>query len=335
MPVVVPSAFAMVFLLSCSGGDSSSNEAVPDVTPSSTTGSDVADDASVPAVTPAPASETSVLAPVVESTVAPTTVVPTTVVPTTTPSAEAPVETAREPVELDPGDPATCEVRVGSGGAFSVITDVARGFDVAFAQALVDRVYGTTNICFIPLKAAERFPALADRDIDLLVRNTSATTSRDEIADFTSAYLLDGLAVAVRGNGEVADDLAGLSVAVPPYYIDLLRDNTSAEVVLYEDFALALAAFESGETDAIANDWTPLHERNALWGDHQFIFQDLTIEPISVFVREGDVELRDRLDEGVASLVRDGTWLEIYIAEFGSEPWYEPELLLTLQPAIR
>jgi len=327
MPVVVPSAFAMVFLLSCGSGDSSSNEAVPDVTPSSTTGSDAADDASVPAVTTAPASETSVLAPVVESTVA-STVAPTTVAPTTTASAEAPVVTAREPVALDPGDPATCEVRVGSGGAFSVVTDVASGFDVAFAQALVERVYGTTNICFIPLGAAERWTALDDGTVDLLVRNTHATTSRDEQADFTRGYLLDGFGVVVRRDVEITNDLAGLSVAVPPWNSDLVSDNTSAEPVLYEDFPMAAAAFESGETDALAGHWTEVESNGVVYrlSPDGYLFRafDLPLEPIAVFVREGNVELRNRLDKGIESLFDDGTWEAIRRAEFpGLPPWHE------------
>ena len=263
----------------------------------------------------------------------------TTTVGSTTTTVVAPTTTlaARQPIAVPNGDPATCTVRVGSGGPLATIESTARGFDVALALDLVERVVGPTEVCFIPLTAADRFVALESGEIDLLVRGTSASVSRDELGDFTGAYLLDGLSIAVDASIDVPADLAGLSVATLSGTTSsaTLAEQTAATVVEYQDVDAASAAFRAGTTSAIASDWSQLWVRYGSDPDIELIYLGLAVEPISVFVRDGNTQLRDRLEAGLRDMIDEGTWREIFVAEFGVEPWYDPAILASLPPADR
>ena len=67
---------------------------------------------------------------------------------------------------------------MGEGGEFS-------GFDVDYCRALAAAVFGNkkNTVNFVPLTSANRFTALRDRDIDVLIRVTTQTLSRDSATD--------------------------------------------------------------------------------------------------------------------------------------------------------
>ena len=54
------------------------------------------------------------------------------------------------------------------------------GFDVDYCRAIAAAILGDSNkVEFVPLKAPERFPALQTGEIDVLIRNTTWTLTRD------------------------------------------------------------------------------------------------------------------------------------------------------------
>ena len=54
------------------------------------------------------------------------------------------------------------------------------GFDVDYGRAIAAAVLGDpSKVEFVPLKAPERFPALQTGEIDVLIRNTTWTLTRD------------------------------------------------------------------------------------------------------------------------------------------------------------
>jgi len=228
-----------------------------------------------------------------------------------------PVE--REAVALPVGNPSTCEVRVGGGGLLSEIDEFATGFDSALARELVDRVYGDVEICFVPLTAASRFVAVQSGDVDFVVRNTTTTTSREELADFTSPYFLDGLSVAARRSVDGFDDLAGLTVGA---------------VVSFASFPDLVEAFDGGQIDAVATDWIVLQQSFSRPGVEISYLGGL-LEPYGVFVADGNTSVRDALDEALRDVVASGAWAEIFAAEIGGEPWFDINEVLELPPVDR
>jgi len=277
------------------------------------------------------------------ATAPPATSPPATAPPTTAPTTEPtpttlPPEPTREPVSVSPGDPNECEYTVGTGGPLADIGERATGFDIAIARELIDRVWDSRAVCYLDIATADRFPALAERRVQLVVRSVIATTSRDEVADFSQPYLVNGLAVAAEVSTGLTPDLSGLTVGAlgsgsDP---DLLFDNTDFRRLReYGSVDALVTALRNREVDAIAANWTALQQEYGDNANIEILFLGLRPEPIVVAVREGAEARRGALDEALAAMIADGTWAEIFTAEFGIEPFVDPATLATYEPIDR
>ena len=77
------------------------------------------------------------------------------------------------------------------------------GFDIDFCRAVAAAVLGDPEaVEFVPLDAQQRFTALQSGEIDVLIRNTTFTASRDggEGATFLHTTFYDGQGMMVRAD---------------------------------------------------------------------------------------------------------------------------------------
>jgi len=94
-----------------------------------------------------------------------------------------------------------------------------RGLDADFCRAVAAAVLGDPEkVEFVPLKSSTRFPALLTKRIDLLLRNTTWTLSREAILKVQFAGVLyydsQGFLVPQGSRAKAAADLAGEAVCV-------------------------------------------------------------------------------------------------------------------------
>ena len=92
------------------------------------------------------------------------------------------------------------------------------GLDVDFCRAVAAAVLGDPNkVKFVPLSAKDRFTALQSGEVDVLVRNTTWTSSRDTSLGFNFAAVTyyDGQGFLIRKSLKVnsALELNGASSA--------------------------------------------------------------------------------------------------------------------------
>ena len=76
------------------------------------------------------------------------------------------------------------------------------GFDIDFCRVIAAAVLGDAEaVEYVPLTAEQRFTSLASGEIDVLVRNTTWTASRDgtENAAFVTTTFYDGQGMMVHG----------------------------------------------------------------------------------------------------------------------------------------
>ena len=89
-------------------------------------------------------------------------------------------------------------------GYLDSATGVRSGLDIAYCRAIAAAIGldPDTNIEYIPASAGDRFEKLASGTIDVLVRTTTWTTSRDaELnADFAGMNFFDGQGILIRGD---------------------------------------------------------------------------------------------------------------------------------------
>ena len=203
---------------------------------------------------------------------------------------------------------------VGADGAFS-------GFDVEFCRAVAAGVLGNANVVtFTPLTAAQRFTSLQSGEIDVLIRNTTATASRDgtEGATFLTSTFYDGQGMMVRtGEFESIDDMANTTICV--------LTGTTTELNLTARFAgipFTASTFESNDPLREAfvagqcDGWTS--DKSQLAGVKPGVEETgvaLTIldetfskEPLGPVVADGDSQWAQVVDWIVMAMIQAEEW---------------------------
>jgi len=144
------------------------------------------------------------------------------------------------------------------------------GFDVDFCRAVAAAVLGdATKVHYVPLTSAERFTALQDGDIDVLIRNSTWTQWRDVglYLDFGPTTYYDGQQLMGKsptftGDSGIAD-LAGHSVCVmtgttSKQNLEEVTSGISITPVEVADWNAAVTKFKANECDVVTTDGSAL-----------------------------------------------------------------------------
>ena len=177
------------------------------------------------------------------------------------------------------------------------------GLDVDFCRAVAAAVLGDgSKVKFVPLSAKDRFTALQSGEVDVLVRNTTWTSSRDTSLglNFVGVNYYDGQGFMVRTALKVnsALELNGASVCVQQgtttelNLADFFRaHNIQLKSVTFATANEAIKAYDAGRCDAYTTDASGLYaERLRLTNtnDHIILPEIISKEPLGPAVRHGD-----------------------------------------------
>ena len=186
-------------------------------------------------------------------------------------------------------------------GALDTETGEYIGFDVDYARAIAAAL--GTEIEFIPLTAGERFTALQTRQIDVLVRNTTATLTRDSqdvAADFAPTTFYDGQGFIVRVADGITSilDMDGATVCVTSgtttegNLADVFREHgLELNTQVFSETEAAFGAYESGACDCYTSDKSQLASLRATAGnpdEHVILPDTISKEPLGPLTRHGD-----------------------------------------------
>ncbi|WP_309228754.1 amino acid ABC transporter substrate-binding protein [Roseomonas sp. KE2513] len=177
-----------------------------------------------------------------------------------------------------------------------------RGLDADTCRAVAAATLGDVNLVrFVPLSPQARFTALQSGEVDLLVRNTSWTLTREASLGLSMAWINfhDGTAFVVRGETGVgsAKGLDGATVCllqgttteldVAAYF---RANNLHFTPVLFGGVTETGAAFLAGRCDAWANDASYLGAFRATQPDKGLVIlpERISSEPVGAMVRKGD-----------------------------------------------
>ena len=194
------------------------------------------------------------------------------------------------------------------GFGFETAQGQIEGFDIDFCKAIAAAVLNTddpqegTHYELVPIDADARFNALRAGEFDVLVRNTTWTSSRDgaEGVSFAHPNFYDGQAIlAPADDFGSLDELDGANICVSTGTTTELnladyfaaRDLTFEPVSL-EDYEVIFEAFSAGRCDAVTGDRSALQGLLPLWEEdvpNLTIFEDvISKEPLAPGVLDGD-----------------------------------------------
>ncbi|GIV84642.1 MAG: amino acid ABC transporter substrate-binding protein [Candidatus Roseilinea sp.] len=185
---------------------------------------------------------------------------------------------------------------VDSAGAFS-------GFDIDYCKALAAAIFNDVNkVEYRPLTAEQRFAALQSGEIDVLIRNTTWTLTRDTDngANFVATTFYDGQGIMVPKASNITklEELDGATICVQKGTTTELNlaDQMAARNLQYtpavfEDANGTFGAYAEGRCDAVTTDKSGLVSRRSVLpnpDDHVILDVTLSKEPLGPMVRHGD-----------------------------------------------
>jgi len=181
------------------------------------------------------------------------------------------------------------------------------GFDADFCRALAAAIFGEVtadNLQFVNTTTAERFTVLQSGQIDVLIRNTTYTLSRDTDikADFGPVTFYDGQGLMVRADLGVSsiNDLDGASICsltgttTELNITDAMQSRgLQFELIPFETGADSMSGFEAGRCDVLTSDKSQLAGlRSASTDPSKYVILSDTLskEPLTPAWLEGDAQ---------------------------------------------
>ncbi len=195
------------------------------------------------------------------------------------------------------------------------------GFDVDFCRVVAAAVLGDANaVEFTPLTAEARFTALQSGEVDILIRNTTWTATRDgqEGANFLFTTFFDGQGMMVPASTGFTslEDLADANICVLSGTTTELNltavlgaRGISFNPVVFEDNTALRPAYEEGQCEAWTSDASQLAAFKSSiegeGGEDQVIFEEIfSKEPLGPVVADGDTEWAQAVNWAIMSTVQ-------------------------------
>ena len=203
-------------------------------------------------------------------------------------------------------------------------TGVRSGLDISYCRAVAAALglNPDTDVEYIPASGSDRFDKLASGTIDVLIRTTTWTTSRDADlnADFAGMNFFDGQGILVRADsydaataGNSAAGLNGANICVgigtttEGNMVDWFSSrNINFTSVPVADAAEATAKFIDGSCDAFTGDMSAMVAKKwQLDGDASMVDADgnpvaiwiaqelMSKEPLGAATRDMDSDFKD------------------------------------------
>jgi len=198
-----------------------------------------------------------------------------------------------------------CGVSQGSAG-LSLADSNGRwaGLDVDYCKALAAAVLGDAGkVRYVPLSSQQRFTALQNKEIDVLSRNTTITSSRDAGlgVSFVGTIFYDGQGFLVPAKLGVksAKELNGAQVCVQPgtvneqNLVDYFKANKlTFRPVVIENLVELEQAFYAGRCDVYLSDASTLSASRSARApkpeDFVILPERITKSPLGPAVRQDD-----------------------------------------------
>ena len=195
------------------------------------------------------------------------------------------------------------------------------GFDIEFCKVVAAAVLGDANaIEYVPLTAEARFTALQSGEIDVLIRNTTWTSTRDGQEGGTFLYTVyfdgQGMMVPASLGAETLEDLADANICVlsgTTTELNLTAVFNARGIpftpVVFEDNTQLRPAYEEGQCDAWTTDSSGLGSFKFTieneGGEEQLIMAEIfSKEPLGPVVRDGDSAWAQAVEWAVMATVQ-------------------------------
>ena len=191
------------------------------------------------------------------------------------------------------------------------------GFDIDLATAVAELLgleveFQTLNFDSILTAVA------AGGQVDVGISGFSVDPERAELVDFSDAYYIDNLSVAVMSGGEITSDNAADALNTEGVVIAVQSGTTgedyalehfpNATIVPYTQSTECFAALQAGQADAVMTNSSVVAQMiEQSYPDAEIVLSVATGEEYAIAVSKDNAALTEAINEAIAALEADGT----------------------------
>lgn len=198
------------------------------------------------------------------------------------------------------------------------------GYMADIARALAKKLLGDEDkLEFRQTTDETRFEMMAKGEVDVLIDLTPSSAEKEKLVDFSEEIFRSGSALLVKKGSPIK----GLNSIRKGTRVIYVRDNTDialiklkapqATYIEFENSADAFAALKAGQGDVFTQVVT--HLFRAASQDPSFtVLGRFTDKPYYVAVKEGDLAMRDAVDEFLRGIKASGEYDRLY------QKWFAP-----------
>ncbi|MBV9790148.1 MAG: glutamate ABC transporter substrate-binding protein [Chloroflexi bacterium] len=204
-------------------------------------------------------------------------------------------------------------------GFLNPTTNKVEGFDVEIAREIAKKIFGNPDaIEFKEAISKNRIPYLTDGTVDIVVSTMTANAERAEQIDFSDTYYVAGQSLLVKKGSDVQniDGVKGKVVATVKGSTsekNIREKAPEATVELYDTYADAVQALQSGRADAVTTDDIILYGFQSQNKDQlEVVGGQFTKEPYAIGIKKGSTELTEVVNTTLREIKDSGRWGEIY-----------------------
>ena len=202
------------------------------------------------------------------------------------------------------------------------------GFDIDLAKEVCQRL--GVELVLQPISWDAKEMELSSGNIDCIWNGMSDTPERQEAMSLSMDYLNNAMVFLVKDPAiKSREDLVGKKVGVQSgsYAQELLEGEDFAdyykslgEVLGYADYPTAIMDLQNGNIEAVLIDQVVANYKLKDIGDASlFTVDNLADDFYAIGFRKEDVALRDKVNEILTAMAKDGKVAEISAKWFGSD----------------
>jgi polar amino acid transport system substrate-binding protein len=202
---------------------------------------------------------------------------------------------------------------------------VFKGFDLDLARAIGAKLGLTVEFAAIDFPAL--FPAVAQGRYDMGAASSAGTVERQKIVDFSAGYLGGYLGVLTKKTSGITQDNAStngkrlglLQGSIQEAYAK--KFLSGATLVMFPDNNAGVAALLTGRVDGYFLDYVVGTD---YIDQHPELVQPIALpafdQPAAFPIKKGNTALEDGVNKSLDELVKDGTWMKLYLQYFTKAP---------------
>ncbi len=200
------------------------------------------------------------------------------------------------------------------------------GFDVDVATYVAGELgYEPDKIEWKESPSAQRETLIQNGQVKFIAATYSITDSRDEKVDFAGPYLITGQSLLVRSDNE---DITGEASLENNKILCSVAGSTPAQKVKdhypgvqlqqYDTYSACIEALKNGAVDAVTTDEVILAGYAAQSpGAFKIVGEPFTEERYGIGLKEGDSELRSKINDAIKKMEDSGAWKEAFDKNLG------------------